>query len=355
MLLKCLCFARVNNHLNKILGASLGEPILIVDSLVASFQTEQGRIRALDGVDLSIHPGETLGLVGESGSGKSVTSLSIMGLLPRPSGRIDSGKIMYRGQDLCQMTPSEKYRLRGHKISMIFQEPMTALNPVKTIGKQMLEVYELHRQSMARSEQWKDAVSILGEVGISSPEQRMAVYPHQLSGGMRQRAMIAMALAAQPELLIADEPTTALDVTIQAQILDLLRDIQAKRGMAILFITHDLGVVADLCDRVAVMYGGRVVEYASVSKLFHKPSHPYTRGLLGSIPSLDLPAKQRLQVIPGMVPPLHEMPSGCRFNNRCHWQTELCQQKSPELKEQEPGHQVRCFHWQEMGEHESNP
>ena len=304
-------------------------PILEVSRLVTAFDTEEGEIRAADDVSFSLDRGATLGIVGESGCGKSVTALSIMRLLPKPMGRIASGEIRFDGIDLVRLAPDEMSRIRGRRISMIFQEPMTALNPVHRIGRQLSEVFHLHFPDMPAADVREASVAMLRKVGIPEPEQRVREYAHQISGGMRQRVMIAMALACRPDILIADEPTTALDVTIQAQILSLIRDLQAETGMSVIFITHDLGVIAETCDAVAVMYAGKTVETAPVAELFSNPRHPYTRGLLSSIPRLDFPRKTPLNVIRGTVPGLHELPDGCRFQNRCPHAKPLCRTQPP--------------------------
>jgi len=304
-------------------------PILEVRRLVTAFNTEEGVVRAADDVSFSLNRGATLGIVGESGCGKSVTALSILRLLPKPAGRITAGEIRFDGTDLVQLPPEEMSQIRGKRISMIFQEPMTALNPVHHIGRQIGEVFHLHFPDMPAGDIEGASIAMLRKVGIPEPEQRMQEYPHQISGGMRQRVMIAMALACRPDILIADEPTTALDVTIQAQILSLIRDLQAETGMSVIFITHDLGVIAETCDAVAVMYAGRIAETASIQELFGNPSHPYTRGLLTSIPRLDFPRKTPLKIIRGVVPALHELPEGCRFQNRCPHAKPLCRTDPP--------------------------
>lgn len=314
--------------------------ILEINDLKTHFYTEDGIIPAVDGVSFTIEKGETLGLVGESGCGKSVTSLSVMRLIPCPPGRILNGRILFNGEDLLKKSIGEMQKTRGNQISMIFQEPMTSLNPVFTIGRQISEVIILH-QAVSRSEARSHAIDMLKLVGIPSPERRIREYPHQMSGGMRQRAMIAMALACRPKLLIADEPTTALDVTVQAQILDLMKKIREEFGMAILLITHDLGVVAEVTDRVVVMYAGNVVECAETANLFQNPLHPYTKGLLGSIAKLS-DDRRRLHVINGNVPNPFQMPEGCRFAPRCPIADSLCRIDIPELKLQNPGHWVRC-------------
>jgi peptide/nickel transport system ATP-binding protein len=312
--------------------------LLEIRGLVTEFRTERGTVRAVDGISLEIPERGTLGVVGESGSGKSVTALSIMRLVA-PPGRIAAGEISYRGQDLAKLPDAEMRKIRGNRIAMIFQEPMTSLNPVFTVGDQVGEAVRLH-QHKSRREAREIAIAMLRLVGIPSPEERVDTYPHQLSGGMRQRVMIAMALACKPELLIADEPTTALDVTIQAQILDLLAKLQHELGMAILLITHDLGVVAETCDEVVVMYAGRIVERAATATLFATPRHHYTAGLLRSIPVL-FGRGDRLQEIPGMVPSLHELPVGCKFADRCPAVQAKCREVEPALVPLETS-QVRC-------------
>ena len=322
--------------------------LLSVQNLSTEFDTDEGRVRAVDDVSFTISPGETLGIVGESGCGKSVTALSIMRLLPQPTGDIVNGHILFEGVDLTQAPISAMEKIRGNRIGMVFQEPMTALNPVHTIGKQLTEVLLLHSElSVERAIQ--DAVAILDKVGIPSPDIRMGEYPHQLSGGMRQRVMIAIALACNPSLLIADEPTTALDVTIQAQILELIKDLQREMGMSVILITHDLGVIAETCKQVVVMYAGKVAEHGSVFDIFDRPTHPYTQGLLDSIPRLDSTPKALLKVIDGMVPGLMDLPSGCRFQNRCRHASDICKPEPPELQMVSDGHQVSCYRWQEIG------
>ena len=321
----------------------MSDLLLQVDGLATEFTTEQGQARAVDDVSFELAAGETLGIVGESGCGKSVTALSIMRLLPKPAGRIANGAVVFRGQDLTGLPPEAMHKIRGKRIAMIFQEPMTALNPVYRIGRQLGETLELHHPDMDKAAVRSASLEILAKVGIPAPERRLKEYPHQLSGGMRQRVMIAIALSCQPDILIADEPTTALDVTIQAQILKLMKDLQQETGMAILFITHDLGVIAELCDRVLVMYGGRVVEEAAVEALFAAPRHPYTKGLLEAIPRLDKPAREMLDTIPGMVPSLHDFPPGCRFQNRCGYVEDQCRQQIPLLENINGNHKVRCF------------
>jgi len=316
--------------------------LLTVRDLAVAFDTDAGLLRAVDGISFSIPRGRTLGLVGESGCGKSVTALSLLRLLPQPSGRIVGGEIRFGGADLAAATPADLLRIRGGRIGMVFQEPMTALNPVHRIGRQLSEVFLLHR-TRDKAEAARLAVEMLAKVGIPSPEIRAQEYPHQLSGGMRQRVVIAMALACDPALLIADEPTTALDVTIQAQILDLLRSLQRELGMAILLITHDLGVVAEVCDEVVVMYAGRIAEQGPVGEIFARPAHPYTRGLLSAIPRLEAERKSRLATIPGLVPTLAEMPDGCRFANRCPLATNACSIQPP-LETLSEAHTAACWH-----------
>jgi peptide/nickel transport system ATP-binding protein len=320
----------------------MGEGSLLeVEDLVTEFRTDRGVVRAVDGVSFDIPRGKTLAVVGESGCGKSVTALSIMRLVPAPPGRIRSGAVRYGGQNLLALTEPAMRRIRGNQISMIFQEPMTSLNPVYTVGDQVAEAVRLH-QGKSRREAMQAAVEMFQLVGIPAPEERVRNHPHQLSGGMRQRVMIAMALACRPDLLVADEPTTALDVTIQAQILDLLRKLQDELGMSILLITHDLGVVAETCDEVVVMYAGRVVERAATEDLFAQPRHHYTAGLLRSIPSYGARhQRQRLQEIPGMVPSLHELPAGCKFQDRCPAVAARCRVEEPALT-RAGATEVRC-------------
>ncbi len=324
------------------------EVLLEVKHLATEFDTDQGVARALDDISFEVKAGETLGIVGESGCGKSVTSLSIMRLLPKPAGNIVSGDVIFKGQNLTSLPAEDMHKIRGNRIAMIFQEPMTALNPVYRISRQLNESLALHRPEMSKAEMTEASINMLKRVGIPAPERRMKEYPHQLSGGMRQRVMIAIALLCNPDILIADEPTTALDVTIQAQILQLLKDLQKETGMAIIFITHDLGVIAELCDRVLVMYGGRIIEQAEIQTLFDKPLHPYTRGLLDAIPRMDKPAKEILSTIPGMVPSLFDFPAGCRFQNRCEFVQQQCENNTPPLEGDK--HQVRCFRSKEWGE-----
>ena len=319
------------------------QPLLQIRGLRTHFFTESGVARAVDGVDLDIRLGEVLGLVGESGSGKSVTALSILRLVPDPPGRIAGGEIRFRGRDLLTLSWEEIRRVRGKEISMIFQEPMTSLNPVFTVGRQVMEIILAHEPATSRQQARTRSIAILTEVGIPDAATRMNQYPHELSGGMRQRVMIAIALALNPALLIADEPTTALDVTIQAQILGLMLDLKARHeGGAILLITHNLAVVAETCDRVAVMYGGKIQEVAPVRNLFHNPLHPYTRGLLESLPRVDGERAARLTTIPGAVPDIHSLPVGCKFATRCAERFDPCAEIEPPLIEVAPDHWVRC-------------
>ena len=317
--------------------------ILSVKGLATEFDTEAGQIRAVDDVSFDLKKGQILGLVGESGCGKSVTALSIMRLLPKPVGAIANGHILFKGMDIVDLEAEKMHEIRGKRISMIFQEPMTSLNPVHRIGKQLGEVFHLHFPQMADPEIRRESVEILRKVGIPEPEQRMEEYPHQISGGMRQRVMIALALACKPDILIADEPTTALDVTIQAQILDLMKKLQDETGMAIIFITHDLGVIAETSQDVVVMYAGKVAESASTVDLFKHAKHPYTQGLLSSIPTLDIPRKTKLNVIKGIVPSLYELPSGCRFRTRCPHVMDICAKEPPPLIEVGENHFASCY------------
>jgi peptide/nickel transport system ATP-binding protein len=323
--------------------AVTGERLLEIRALQTEFVTDDGVVRAVDGVDLAIDRGETLGLVGESGCGKTVTALSVLKLIPMPPGRIAGGQILWRGRDLVPLRPRDMQDIRSKEIAIIFQEPMTSLNPVYTIGDQISEVIRLH-EGVGRRAALERAVDMLRLVHIPNPERRVRDYPHQFSGGMRQRVLIAMALSCSPALLIADEPTTALDVTIQAQILDLLAEMKSRLGMAIMLITHAMGVVAETAQRVAVMYAGKVVEEAPVEQLFARPSHPYTQGLIRSIPRIDAAAtrRRRLESIAGMVPsPLQPLP-GCRFAPRCPFARADCIEAIPPLREIAPGHKVAC-------------
>ncbi len=340
------------------MGSGVNSELLSVRDLTVSFRTEKGKVRALFGVSFSLFPGETLGLVGESGCGKTVTALSILKLLPAPPAEIEEGSIRFRGRDLVPLSDKEMCRVRGKEISMIFQEPMTSLNPVLTIGDQVAEVFTAHRAG-GKTEAAERAVQWLERVKMPDAERRAREYPHQMSGGMRQRAMIAMALALEPALLIADEPTTALDVTIQAQILSLIREMREQQGMAILLITHDLGVVSEVADRVAIMYLGRIVEIAGTADLFANPVHPYTEGLLRSLPGKRT-GERRLPSIPGTVPDLDAIPPGCPFADRCPFRREaqgrvrageseedelaVCDRVDPPLEEYAPGHMAACHY-----------
>ena len=324
-----------------------GEILLEVEDLAVEFDTEAGRVRAVDGVSFQVRAGQTLGIVGESGCGKSVTALSILRLLPRPMGRIVGGRVLFGGQDLVTVPDETLHKVRSGQIGMIFQEPMTALNPVHRIGRQLSETFLLHQDVTPRTALEK-SIEVLKKVGIPSPEIRVSEYPHQLSGGMRQRVVIAMALACEPALVIADEPTTALDVTIQAQILELMKSLQQEMGMSIILITHDLGVIAETCEDVLVMYAGRVAEQGSAEDVFHRPAHPYTRGLLESIPRLEYPRKSRLRTIEGMVPGLKDLPAGCRFNNRCPHRQDRCTSTAPPLEAVQASHRVSCHRWREL-------
>jgi peptide/nickel transport system ATP-binding protein/oligopeptide transport system ATP-binding protein len=314
--------------------------LLDIQGLTTHFLTRAGVIKAIDNLSLRLQKGRVLGLVGESGCGKTVTALSILNLVPYP-GKIVSGKILFEGQDLLSLTAHEMRNIRGARISMIFQEPMTALNPVFTVGNQIAEVLTAH-QNVSKQQAMDAAVELLRSVGIPSPEKRVEEYPHQMSGGMRQRVMIAMAIACKPSLILADEPTTALDVTIQAHILELLGKIQAEMGMAMILVTHDLGLIAERANEVAVMYAGRIVEQADTRELFANPQHPYTRGLMASIPRPVEAGKTRLKTIPGTVPRLYDLPTGCTFSPRCEIKTKQCGVE-PELVEVKPGHLVRCW------------
>jgi oligopeptide/dipeptide ABC transporter ATP-binding protein len=318
--------------------------ILSVRHLKTAFHTESGRVSAVDDVSFDVKAGHVLGVVGESGCGKSVTALSIMRLLPKPSGVIEQGEIRFKGNtDLLQLPVTQMQRFRGHRMAMIFQEPMTALNPVHRVGDQLREVFSLHFPQMEDSNVDGNILSLLQKVGIPEAKARLGEYPHQISGGMRQRIMIAMALAGKPDLLIADEPTTALDVTIQAQILRLILQLQKETGMAVMFITHDLGVIAEICDDVVVMYAGKVAEMADVKELFADPKHPYTQGLLASIPRLTSERKTRLPIIEGSVPSLLELPMGCRFQNRCPYVMTICRNQDPPQLKIGPDHKASCF------------
>ena len=323
------------------------EPLLEVRDLRTQFFTQDGVVKAVDGVSFHLMPGETLGLVGESGCGKSITALSIMHLIPSPPGKIVSGEILFEGEDILKMSDDEVRSIRGRKIAMIFQDPMTSLNPVLTINRQISEALELHL-GMSKQQARQRAIELLKMVGIPNAEQRVDQYPHQFSGGMRQRVMIAMALSCNPSLLIADEPTTALDVTIQAQILDLIRNLQREHNTALILITHDLGVVAGMTDRINVMYAGHIVESAPTEELFENPKHPYTVGLLNSIPRLDAPRKERLNPIRGLPPDLIDLPDMCPFVPRCDFAREKCSEKNPPLFDVNPVHRSACWYWEEV-------
>lgn len=319
--------------------------ILSLKNFSAGFFKDGELLTAVDDVSFNLSRGKTLGIVGESGCGKSVTALSVMRLLPVPSGRYISGEILFRNMNLLSLSPIEMHEVRGNSISMIFQEPMTALNPVHKIGRQISEVYELHKNSLTENEKKDGIQELLKRTGISDPLRIIDQYPHQLSGGMRQRIMIAIALVCKPEILIADEPTTALDVTIQAQILDLIRGLQSDYGMSVIFITHDMGVIANLCDDVVVMYAGRIAEKSSVTELFNNPLHPYTRGLLDSIPRFEYPRKTKLRSIEGIVPAISDYPHGCRFRDRCSFAFSRCSEKNPGETIINPEHSVNCFRY----------
>lgn len=328
------------------------QPLLEVKSLKTYFYTEDGTVRAVDGVDFEVYPGEVLGIVGESGCGKSVTSLSIMRLIGQP-GKVIEGEILYEGKDLLKLTETQMMDMRGNRISMIFQQPQSSLNPVFRVGDQISEVLNIH-QDFGKEAGRKRAIELLKQVGIPDAERRAEAFPHELSGGMAQRVMIAMALACVPDLLIADEPTTALDVTIQAQILDLMRNLRSQLGSAVILITHDLGVIAEMADRVAVMYAGRIVEQTTVLNLFKEPLHPYTIGLIGSTPILGK-IREKLDVIPGSVPNLVNLPPGCRFAPRCSARVNhnlaICTEKEPNLVQTKDGHKIRCWLYENSDQH----
>lgn len=327
------------------------QPLLEVNELKIHFYTERGRITAVDGISFHVEAGEIVGVVGESGCGKSVTSQAILRLLDEKDLVQYDGEIFFEGTDLLQLPTSSMQKIRGNEISMIFQDPLSSLNPVFTIGSQIAESIMLH-QHVSKKAAFEKAVDLLRMTGIPAPDKRVHEYPHQLSGGMRQRAMIAMTLACQPKLLIADEPTTALDVTIQAQILDLMLELNREHGMGVIFITHDLGVVAEICSRVVVMYLGQIVEEADVETLFAHPRHPYTKGLMKSIPQLDGDRSQKLHVIEGMVPTLDNIPAGCRFAPRCPYADAMCREQPPAYVERTEGHKVRCWHADKIAQEE---
>jgi len=322
------------------------EKLIEVENLKTYFYTDNGVSKAIDGVDFEIYPSDTLGLVGESGCGKSITALSILRLIQEPSGKIIEGKVLFKGKDLLKLKLNEIRKIRGNEISMIFQDPMTSLDPVFTIGEQVSETILLHKD-ISKKEAIKQAIEMLKKVGIALPEQRVNEYPHQLSGGMRQRVMIAIALSCNSKLLIADEPTTALDVTIQAQILDLMDELKDEFGMSILMITHDMGVIAEMSDRVGVMYAGKIIEYADVKTLFANPRHPYTRGLMNSIPRPGL-NRNRLLTIVGSVPSSYNYPKGCSYNIRCPIASDICFIQEPEIEELEKGHKIRCWNYNKL-------
>ena len=324
-----------------------GAPILEVKNLKTQFFTQDGVVKAVDDVSFYVMPGETLGVVGESGSGKSITGLSIMRLIPSPPGKIVNGEVNFQGRDILKMSDEQVRGIRGNDIAMIFQEPMTSLNPVLTINRQISESLQLH-MGMNKSQAKDRAIELLKMVGIPNAAERVNQYPHQFSGGMRQRVMIAMALSCNPKLLIADEPTTALDVTIQAQILDLMRNLQTETGTGVIMITHSMGVVAGMADRVQVMYAGHIVETATTTEIFANPRHPYTVGLMKSIPRLDAREKEKLQPIRGLPPDLIDLPDMCPFVPRCNYAREKCEQKNPPLMEVSPGHLSACWFWEEV-------
>ncbi|MBI9049892.1 MAG: ABC transporter ATP-binding protein [Anaerolineaceae bacterium] len=330
------------------------EPLLEVKNLKTYFHTDDGIVKAVDGVDFCVYPGEVLGLVGESGCGKSVTSFSVMRLVDSP-GRIEEGEIFFEGKDLLKISEKEMVKLRGEHITMIFQQPQTSLNPVFTIGDQIVEVFQIH-SDISKEEAKEKAIQLLEKVGIADPHKKINAYPHEMSGGQAQRVMIAMGLALNTQLLIADEPTTALDVTIQAQILDLLRDLQESTGTSIILITHDLGVIAEMADRIAIMYAGRVVEEAPVLEFFKNPIHPYSQGLIASVPILGV-VKDSLETIPGNVPNLIDLPAGCRFAPRCilreKYNLEVCTHVEPDLISWEDRHTVRCWLYEDSDEHKA--
>src|SRR5688572_957677 len=321
--------------------------LLQVRNLKTTFLTAAGVVRAVDGVSWDIQEGETVALVGESGCGKSVSALSVMRLVAPPAGRIESGQVLFQGRDLLQITEAEMEHVRGREIGMVFQEPMTSLNPVLTIGRQLTEGLEIHLK-MNEAASRARAIELLGMVGIPDPERRLAQYPHQFSGGMRQRMMIAMALACEPKLILADEPTTALDVTIQAQILELMRSLSKRLGVAMLIITHNLGVVARYADRVNVMYAGKIIERATAAELYARPRHPYTLGLLRSVPRLDEPRRERLSPIEGQPPDLTRLPPGCSFSPRCAFKVERCERESPPLEPVADAHVSACWEWRRL-------
>lgn len=331
----------------------LNQPLLQINDLKTHFYTERGKVTAVEGVTFHVEEGEILGLVGESGCGKSVTSQSILRLFDEKRLVEYEGEIKFQGKDLLSLSQNEMDKIRGNDIAMIFQDPLSSLNPVFTIGSQIAESIMLH-QKVSKKEAYEKALEMLKLTGIPAPEKRLHEYPHELSGGMRQRVMIAIALSCEPKLLIADEPTTALDVTIQAQILELIERLNKELNMGVIFITHDLGVVAELCSRVAVMYLGQIVEEASVEDIFERPMHPYTKGLMKSVPQLDGDRSKPLHVIEGTVPSLNDIPKGCRFSTRCPFADELCFSKQPELKNYDKGQKVRCLHAEKLAKKEED-
>ena len=325
--------------------ADATEPLLSIEDLRVHFHTDAGVVKAVDGVSWAVSPGETLGIVGESGSGKSVSALAVMGLVPMPPARYESGRILFKGRDLIAADEKERRAIRGKEVSMIFQDPLTALNPVFRVGHQIAEVIQAHDKKVGKVAARAKAVELLAEVGIPNPKQRAREYPHQFSGGMRQRAMIAMALALDPVVLLADEPTTALDVTVQAQIMDLLIRLQADRGTAIVLITHDLGLVAGHADRVLVMYAGKVAELGTIDDVYYRPRHPYTLGLLNSLARMDQRRTDRLKPIVGQPPSLIRVPPGCAFHPRCPFASDICRQETPALEPKDgPEHLAACHH-----------
>lgn len=324
------------------------KPILEVRSLRTLFHTDDGVVKAVDGIDFSVAPGEVFAIVGESGSGKTVTALSILDLVPKPHGEIVEGEVLFQGRDLRKLKKKQMRAIRGNQIAMVFQDPLTALNPVYSVGGQVAEVFRVHRD-MSKKAAWKEAVELLRVVGIPRPEDRAHDYPHSFSGGMRQRAMIAMAVALGPELLIADEPTTALDVTIQAQVMEVFQNVRDEFGMAIMLITHDLGVVADVAERVMVMYAGRVAEVGTTEDIYKGAKHPYTWGLMSSVPRLDMEKKRRLVPIGGAPPSLIRVPPGCPFHPRCPYRQQICVEEVPEMLEVNRGHLAACHFAREAG------
>lgn len=324
------------------------EKLLQVKNLKMYFHTRDGVVKAVNGVSYDLEAKQTLGIVGESGSGKSVTAMTLMGLIPMPPGRIEGGSALFKGRDLLTLPEGEMQKIRGNEIAMIFQDPMTSLNPVYRVGRQLAEPLIIHK-GMSKKEAWEAAVELLRSVGIPHPEKRVRDYPHQFSGGMRQRVMIAMALACDPDILIADEPTTALDVTIQAQIIELMQAVQKRTGSAIIMITHDLGVVADMTDNVLVMYAGKPVEYGTTHEVYYQSAHPYTWGLMGSLPRADMSEKEELKPIQGMPPSLIDLPSGCSFHPRCPYAKDICYTEIPELKSVDRTHTAACHFAGQVG------